>query len=260
MGVDLPDGGESLTIRATSKPYSGFLGTIVTPKQKNYPEGAEGVVLEILDNLDNIPPGDIAMVEERLDALLSNMSYEQLRDIYEYNANSRVESALYQSWLTTQRSGQLGIGLSRSTGAESEPNNNKASANAVSADTTLGYLTAYDEDWYSITVNSGADWVIETHASSASDNVGDTKLYLYSDTSSTNHIAYDNDGGTGSYSKISHRFDNVATLPTNLFFSEYAEGSSNNKYLEIYNGTGAAVDLSAYSISTCSNGCNDTTS
>ncbi|SVC52744.1 uncharacterized protein METZ01_LOCUS305598, partial [marine metagenome] len=36
--------------------------------------------------------------------------------------------------------------------------------------------------------------------------------------------------------------------------------SSNNKYLEIYNGTGAAVDLSAYSISTCSNGCNDTTS
>ena len=23
-----------------------------------------------------------------------------------------------------------------------------------------------------------------------------------------------------------------------LFFSEYAEGSSNNKYLEIYNGTG----------------------
>src|SRR5688572_23404630 len=30
-----------------------------------------------------------------------------------------------------------------------------------------------------------------------------------------------------------------------LFFSEYIEGSSNNKALEIYNGTGAAVDLSA---------------
>ena len=40
-----------------------------------------------------------------------------------------------------------------------------------------------------------------------------------------------------------------------LFFSEYAEGSSNNKYLEIYNGTGADVDLSAFSISTCNNGC-----
>jgi len=42
-----------------------------------------------------------------------------------------------------------------------------------------------------------------------------------------------------------------------LFFSEYAEGSSNNKYLEIYNGTGADVDLSNYSLSSCSNGCDE---
>ena len=34
-----------------------------------------------------------------------------------------------------------------------------------------------------------------------------------------------------------------AATPTDLFFSEYVEGSSNNKALEIYNGTGAAVDL-----------------
>ena len=32
---------------------------------------------------------------------------------------------------------------------------------------------------------------------------------------------------------------------TELFFSEYIEGSSNNKALEIYNGTGAPVDLAA---------------
>ena len=43
----------------------------------------------------------------------------------------------------------------------------------------------------------------------------------------------------------------------NLFFSEVAEGSSNNKYLEIYNATDADVDLSGYSLSSCSNGCND---
>ena len=34
-----------------------------------------------------------------------------------------------------------------------------------------------------------------------------------------------------------------ADAPTDLFFSEYIEGSSSNKALEIYNGTGAAVDL-----------------
>ncbi|MBL7109849.1 MAG: lamin tail domain-containing protein, partial [Candidatus Marinimicrobia bacterium] len=44
----------------------------------------------------------------------------------------------------------------------------------------------------------------------------------------------------------------------NLFFSEYAEGTSNNKYLEIYNATEGDVDLSGYSLSSCSNGCDST--
>ena len=38
-----------------------------------------------------------------------------------------------------------------------------------------------------------------------------------------------------------------------LFFSEYAEGSSNNKYMEIYNGTGATIDLSEYAFPNVSN-------
>ncbi|MGH3040277.1 MAG: hypothetical protein ACRDNG_00790, partial [Gaiellaceae bacterium] len=33
--------------------------------------------------------------------------------------------------------------------------------------------------------------------------------------------------------------------PTELFFSEYIEGTSNNKALEIYNGTGAPYVLAA---------------
>ncbi|HEY4690207.1 MAG TPA: lamin tail domain-containing protein, partial [Anaerolineae bacterium] len=37
----------------------------------------------------------------------------------------------------------------------------------------------------------------------------------------------------------------IARASSDLFFSEYIEGSSNNKALEIYNGTGAAVDLAA---------------
>lgn len=35
------------------------------------------------------------------------------------------------------------------------------------------------------------------------------------------------------------------SAPTELFFSEYVEGSANNKALEIYNGTGSSVDLAA---------------
>ena len=39
-----------------------------------------------------------------------------------------------------------------------------------------------------------------------------------------------------------------------MYFSQYIEGTSNNKALEIYNGTGAAVDLSAYTVELHANG------
>ncbi|MFI7428381.1 lamin tail domain-containing protein [Micromonospora sp. NPDC049836] len=37
----------------------------------------------------------------------------------------------------------------------------------------------------------------------------------------------------------------ASAAPTDLFISEYVEGSSNNKAVELYNGTGAPVDLAA---------------
>ena len=48
----------------------------------------------------------------------------------------------------------------------------------------------------------------------------------------------------------------AAAAPTELFMSEYIEGSSFNKAIEIYNGTGAAVDLGAgnYTLELYSNG------
>ena len=41
--------------------------------------------------------------------------------------------------------------------------------------------------------------------------------------------------------------DGSCTYPAaNLYFSEYAEGSSNNKYFEVYNASNDTVDLSGY--------------
>ena len=44
---------------------------------------------------------------------------------------------------------------------------------------------------------------------------------------------------------------------TDLFISEYAEGSSYNKYLEIYNYSPETINLNEYAFPSCSNGCDD---
>jgi hypothetical protein len=45
-----------------------------------------------------------------------------------------------------------------------------------------------------------------------------------------------------------------AQAPTDLFFSEYVEGSGNNKALEIYNPTSQPIDLNNYYVARYSNG------
>lgn len=46
----------------------------------------------------------------------------------------------------------------------------------------------------------------------------------------------------------------AATSATDLIISEYIEGGNFNKAIELYNGTGKAVDLSAYSLEGYMNG------
>ena len=54
--------------------------------------------------------------------------------------------------------------------------------------------------------------------------------------------SYDDFGGEGCNFSMAVEASNAPAV----FFSEYAEGSSNNKYFEIYNGTDADIDLSDY--------------
>ena len=49
-------------------------------------------------------------------------------------------------------------------------------------------------------------------------------------------------------------FTTLSLNAQDLFFSEYLEGSSNNKAIEIYNPTGASVDLSNYRVIRANNG------
>ncbi|NPA46790.1 MAG: hypothetical protein GXO24_06220, partial [Chlorobi bacterium] len=63
--------------------------------------------------------------------------------------------------------------------------------------------------------------------------------------------------GWGWTNITSDAFDVTASASgcaSELIFSEYVEGSGNNKFLEIYNGTGQDVDLADYEIRQYNNG------
>lgn len=56
-------------------------------------------------------------------------------------------------------------------------------------------------------------------------------------------------GADGYYLDVSESEEfGTGIVATDLFFSEYVEGSSYNKYVEIYNGTGESVDLANYQL------------
>ncbi|MFA7056928.1 MAG: chitobiase/beta-hexosaminidase C-terminal domain-containing protein, partial [Candidatus Cloacimonadales bacterium] len=62
------------------------------------------------------------------------------------------------------------------------------------------------------------------------------------------------DGYTQATAEAAYVITDAPTVTTDLFFSEYIEGSSNNKAIEIYNGTGVDVVLTDnYSVKLASN-------
>ncbi|MDE6047285.1 MAG: MBG domain-containing protein, partial [Anaeroplasmataceae bacterium] len=67
-------------------------------------------------------------------------------------------------------------------------------------------------------------------------------------------IAFEENENYLSTSKTINVVLTAPTAATDLFISEYYEGASNNKFIIIYNGTGAEVDLSEYSITLAVNG------
>jgi len=116
-------------------------------------------------------------------------------------------------------------------------------------------------------LNNGGDTI--TFASDAAETLaevsyggeggGDQSLTLDPDVSGTAYVQHSTAAGSGGAlfspgTKIDGSPFGGPTGADDLFFSEYLEGSSNNKAIEIYNGTGAAADLSEYRVELYSNG------
>ena len=108
---------------------------------------------------------------------------------------------------------------------------------ASGAGTTSSEFSCFDDGDYTVT---------------AADSYGDGwngNFLTVTDDDGTVYLSFEVTGAAGAGEVVTATFT-VGALPPPpapaVFFSEYAEGSSNNKYLEIYNGTGSTVDLVDY--------------
>lgn len=159
--------------------------------------------------------------------------------------------------------------------AKSVHNNIQGTATLTVSAVPLKTLTSISVTGYPATVklsdpfNSGPLVVTATYSDSSTASVTSSATIETPDTNKlgtqTLGVSYTENGitKTTTYNvRITNngvQIGNATTLATDLFFSEYIEGSSNNKYLEIYNGTGKSVNLSDYNLQLFANGSSNTT-
>jgi hypothetical protein len=148
----------------------------------------------------------------------------------------------------------LGFHVYGTGGANLNPNANAGSNQTVAFGSivTLNGSGSYDADG---TIAS-YEW---TQSAGSTVGLSSTTLpeVTFTAPSSEDSLSFtltvtDDDGATGTATVFVKTAQGVSNA---VFFSEWAEGTSYNKYIEIYNATGEEIDLSNYKVSSCANGC-----
>lgn len=112
------------------------------------------------------------------------------------------------------------------------------------------FKTSDDSEVFSVDVTNAAVSINGAEVSLTLSGLSNsTEYYVNVDAGSIKDIANNNFAGISD--KVSWSFTTIAQA--DLFFSEYIEGGSYNKALEIYNPTGSTVDLNSYALKGTSN-------
>lgn len=143
-----------------------------------------------------------------------------------------------------------GSAPSSDTQAPTIPTNLTASA-ITTTSVSLNWTASTDNlgvTGYSIYMNNTLKTTVTTTTASITGLTASTAYSFYV-------IAKDAAGNSSTKSTtITATTSSGGSAATDLLFSEYIEGSSNNKALEIANNTGAAVNLSSYTVKKQTNG------
>lgn len=137
--------------------------------------------------------------------------------------------------------------------------NNPGSSDAVTISATItddGSISSANVMWgtdgttfpNTITMNAGSNNLYTATSSIPAKTAG---TIVYYKVSANDNLTQNTTSTVQQYTVSS---GSSSTCAVDLLFSEYLEGSSNNKYLEIYNGTGQTVNLSDYRVNLFSNG------
>ncbi len=107
---------------------------------------------------------------------------------------------------------------------------------------------------YEISLTSGSGYTTPLTLTPSSGTVSNTTVYvrlkagLSAGNYKSENITASSSGATNKTVACSGSVTASGAWATDLIISEYVEGSSNNKFIEIYNGTGASIDLSNYKL------------
>jgi endonuclease I/chitodextrinase len=125
----------------------------------------------------------------------------------------------------------------------------------ISNETTTSFVVSWDASTDNTAVIAYDVFLDGSKITSVSETMHTVTNLSTATSYSIQILAIDNVGNESDLSDaVIATTNNNDTNSTEIFFSEYLEGSSNNKALELVNLTNADIDLSAYSIKRQSNG------
>ncbi|MCD6101650.1 MAG: choice-of-anchor J domain-containing protein, partial [Candidatus Cloacimonetes bacterium] len=183
--------------------------------EKIQPEDEAPAAIQRVVHHPDITPAQRTKTAQVKEEQISGYTLDELREldtptlkkIYLETEDSRVLDIIESRWHPT---------VSNATGSktldnEVEPNNDWTTANAITDSMAAAIDPGGDVDYFSFAATAGLAYTFTTDdLPGSSNNVGDTKMYLY-DTDGTTQLAFDDDSGPGYYSQIVYTIETDGT-------------------------------------------------